>query len=351
MDVIITLTTIGTDAGATFDLYSDVDGYAVAFDTGILAATLLGGYTASVPDGATTIRVQGDNVECPYTLDIPIIYTTTTTTSIADLNCGGIVSYGSVNVIEYPLLLEGSEGLILLDFEYFGIPEKVEIIHAGTKVATSGMTTVNAGPFDNLYGDPTVPTFAETLTVDQFIGTAKGLVPSREAALLSDTGYYYIPAGQVIWWQYTFADILVDAYAYVRITSTDTGGDWTLTRICTESTTTTTTSTSTTTTTTTLAPTTTTTTTTLTGLEQASISSTTNVSDACSEILDSICWIDTSVANTISVGDKIYNNIGGTNPLVGNGNYYHIKITTESITVSARVDATGTVLSPISICP
>ena len=48
---IITLTTIGADAGPTFDLYSDVDNYTTPFETGISAVALLAGYqTSLIPD-------------------------------------------------------------------------------------------------------------------------------------------------------------------------------------------------------------------------------------------------------------------------------------------------------------
>ena len=51
MNVLITLTTAGADTGP-FNLYSNVDSYTTAFETGISRAALIAGYTSSLaPDG------------------------------------------------------------------------------------------------------------------------------------------------------------------------------------------------------------------------------------------------------------------------------------------------------------
>lgn len=51
MIVTITLTYAGPDTGP-FNLYSDVDGFISAFETGVSKAALLAGYTTSlVPNG------------------------------------------------------------------------------------------------------------------------------------------------------------------------------------------------------------------------------------------------------------------------------------------------------------
>lgn len=85
MIVTITLTIAGTNTGP-FNLYSDVDGFVSAFETGVSKAALLAGYTSSlVPNGTTVIRVMSDNDLCNNYLDIAISgecgATTTTTTS------------------------------------------------------------------------------------------------------------------------------------------------------------------------------------------------------------------------------------------------------------------------------
>jgi hypothetical protein len=80
MTVLITLTIAGTDSGP-FDLYSDVDGYVSAFETGVAKAALQAGYSSSlVPNSATIIRVKSTGV-CTNYIDISIVTTTTTTSS------------------------------------------------------------------------------------------------------------------------------------------------------------------------------------------------------------------------------------------------------------------------------
>lgn len=80
MTVLITLTVAGTDSGP-FDLYSDVDGYVSAFETGVSRSALLAGYSSSlVPNGTTTIRIKSTGV-CTNFIDVIVVTTTTTTTS------------------------------------------------------------------------------------------------------------------------------------------------------------------------------------------------------------------------------------------------------------------------------
>lgn len=66
----ITLSSAGVDNG-TFSLYSDVDSFAVAFETGISKANMLAGYTTSlIPNGTTVIRVKKEG--CPTYLDLEL---------------------------------------------------------------------------------------------------------------------------------------------------------------------------------------------------------------------------------------------------------------------------------------
>jgi hypothetical protein len=80
MTVLITLTTVGSDAGP-FNLYSNIDGYVSAFETGVSKASLLAGYSSAlVPDSTTTIRVLSTGL-CNNYIDIILEKTTTTTTT------------------------------------------------------------------------------------------------------------------------------------------------------------------------------------------------------------------------------------------------------------------------------
>ena len=80
MTVLITLTTAGADSGP-FDLYSNLDGFTSAFETGVSKAALLAGYSSTlVPDYTTTIRIKSNGV-CINYIDILLESTTTSTTT------------------------------------------------------------------------------------------------------------------------------------------------------------------------------------------------------------------------------------------------------------------------------
>jgi hypothetical protein len=80
MTVLITLTTAGTDSGP-FDLYSNLDGYTSAFESGVSRLDLLAGYaSALVPDFTTIVRVQSVG-DCNNHIDIQLYAISTTSTS------------------------------------------------------------------------------------------------------------------------------------------------------------------------------------------------------------------------------------------------------------------------------
>ena len=71
MTVLITLTVAGTDVGP-FNLYSNLDGYISAFETGVSRAALLAGYSSAlVPDFTTIVRVQSTG-DCSNNIDITL---------------------------------------------------------------------------------------------------------------------------------------------------------------------------------------------------------------------------------------------------------------------------------------
>ena len=80
MTVLITLTLAGADSGP-FNLFSNLDAYTSAFETGVSKASLLAGYpSALVPDYTTIIRIRSVG-NCTNFIDIPLYFPTTTTTS------------------------------------------------------------------------------------------------------------------------------------------------------------------------------------------------------------------------------------------------------------------------------
>ena len=81
MTVLLTLTTVGSD-NTVFDLYSNIDGFTTAFETGVSKTSLTSGYSTTLcPDYTTTVRIQATE-KCVNYVDIVLENTTTTTTTI-----------------------------------------------------------------------------------------------------------------------------------------------------------------------------------------------------------------------------------------------------------------------------
>lgn len=105
MTVYVTLTTAGADTGP-FNLYSDVDGYISAFETGVSKASLLAGYTSSLaPNGTTIVRVRSDNKKCKNYINLtlspcPTTTTTTTVGTCATYDLTGGIGGGSWLAVE-----------------------------------------------------------------------------------------------------------------------------------------------------------------------------------------------------------------------------------------------------------
>lgn len=70
MIVFLQLTTAGSDTGP-FDLYSNLDGYIIAFETGVNKATLETGYSTTVPDYTNTVRITSTG-DCINSVDITL---------------------------------------------------------------------------------------------------------------------------------------------------------------------------------------------------------------------------------------------------------------------------------------
>ena len=152
------------------------------------------------------------------------------------ITCNATAVSGGQGVTEYTIQLDKPlGGIVIMDFNAQTVVDKLEIIHNGVKKATSGMTTANAGPFDDLYGNPTVPTGAQASATDQFIGTSKGAIPTRDSIFLSETGITDIvrTKQQLIWWVYTQTDYELLNNVIVRVTGIY-GTAWDLQRLCTD---------------------------------------------------------------------------------------------------------------------
>ena len=115
MTVTITLTIAGTDTGP-FNLYSDVDGFVSAFETGVSKAALLAGYTSIlVPNGTTIIRVMSANPLCTNFIDIIIGAPCTTTTTTSSSTTTTTTTAAPEECLCYHILNETAEPL---DYTY-----------------------------------------------------------------------------------------------------------------------------------------------------------------------------------------------------------------------------------------
>jgi hypothetical protein len=280
MTIILTIEIEGGNLGP-FDLYSNTDGYTDPFATNITKAALEAGYTStSVPPDTTTVQVKSVG-NCSNSIDIVLENTTTTstTTTVPGVPCNGTSDSGGAGLKDLNVNLDPAGGVITFLFDPQGAADKMEFYHGLpqdygiNKVATTSQSASedfggNYGPFDDEYGTPPAPIIFPnnpTTDVDQFIGTFKGTVPTRQAEYTSDTGCT-IPSmtigsvtyDQVVWWRYDAADYLANPVVTVRVTGSGDNTLWNSIRICNVCTTTTTTSsstsTSTTTTTTTAGP-------------------------------------------------------------------------------------------------
>jgi hypothetical protein len=96
----ITIAAAGTDTGP-FNLFSNADSYANAFETGVLKANLLAGYTSSaVPDAATVVRVKSNSVGCTNYVDMTITSPPPPSSITFTVN----------NISQFPYPINGSNG-------------------------------------------------------------------------------------------------------------------------------------------------------------------------------------------------------------------------------------------------
>ena len=136
MTVVITLTIAGTDSGP-FDLYSDLDGYTSAFESGVSKAALLAGYpSALVPDYTNTIRVKSTG-QCVNYVDIPLSSVTTTTTTTIFSGCQFVEVYP-------PIFNPGTYHTVGY-LDCYSNPQTVNVPNGGTMqtICMTGITSDN----------------------------------------------------------------------------------------------------------------------------------------------------------------------------------------------------------------
>lgn len=162
----------------------------------------------------------------------------------------GLSAYGQV--IDRSIELKSYGGVIVLLFNAASAPDKLEIIHGAENLTKKATTTMsgNNSTFDNTYGtqgtDPAniIPNATQASSVDQFIGSLKGDIPTMQTEFTTATGYEIPtmptdPNGdtyqQIIWWSYTADDYALNSTATVRVTSaTPANGNtgWNYSSVC-----------------------------------------------------------------------------------------------------------------------
>ena len=151
---------------------------------------------------------------------------------ISQFPCNSIVKSGGAGITIIRIDLSQAGGLLAFGLDTVQIPDKVEGIHNGVKVFTSGMAGIDnsAGPYD----DGTI----QNSTPPQYIGSLKGVIPNRIAEFELDTGFTQDDIGyrnsgykQLVWFQYTAAAYPLSPYLDLVVTGFD-ATEWTIKRFC-----------------------------------------------------------------------------------------------------------------------
>jgi len=84
-------------------------------------------------------------------------------------------------------------------------------------------------------------------------------------------------------------------------------------------------------------------------LPAANYSETGDGTDACGETVDTACFIKQADVAVVSVGDVLYNDAGGTNPVDGDTLYHKVTIA-NATSWNAQLALDGSVLA-VNVCP
>lgn len=366
----ITLTIDG-QAGP-FDLFSNVDGYTVAFDTQVPAASLIAGYIVVAPAGTSTVRVCSTGV-CTNCVDIPTnCPTTTTTTSSSTSTTTSTSTSTSTTTTEVPpnnlnweLITNTPGSLLAADPQSSNLKINVNGVNVVDATITGNAST-QSGTIQILPGDVVSATIDSDRTgIYNFINTIQKdglLYQAQDVCNLCSNTFVTLMSPD-----YTGAGVdvdfsfVADTYQELTTTTTSSSSSTSTTTTSTSSSTTTTTTTCdcslngasaviTGTTTTKFPPPTTTTTTTnnlWAGLRSTNSTPTSSPGAACDFDLVAFVWKN-GVASTPEVGDILYNNAGGTVTFNGNNEFWHYEPSIAnplSTSYNIEVDTNGVILS------
>lgn len=158
-------------------------------------------------------------------------------TVVSQFPCNSVVKSGGKGITTIRVELDPNGGVLAFGLNTLQIPDKVEGIHNGIKVFTSGMFGIDnsLGPYD----DGTI----QNSTPPQYIGSFKGVIPNRIAEFELDTGLTQDQIGyrnsgykQLVWFKYTAADFANSPFLDLVVTGFD-ATEWTIKRFCQKTTT------------------------------------------------------------------------------------------------------------------
>ena len=188
MTVLITLTTAGTDTGP-FNLYSNVDGYVSAFETGVSKAALLAGYSSAlVPNGTTTIRIKSTGT-CVNYIDVTVVTTTTTTSSTTSTSTSSTTTTTSSTAAPTQLLIYA---------KYINAPSAGDLqfsINAGPNINAGAIPTSSCDYMFTISGITAGDSIAFTDTNTQAIAVSTSVCPSGPGGFSCTYNYSVLVSG------------------------------------------------------------------------------------------------------------------------------------------------------------
>jgi hypothetical protein len=165
MNVLITLTSAGTDTGP-FNLYSNVDNYTTAFETNISRGILVAGYTSTVvPPGTSAIRVKSMGI-CTNYVDIVLVVPSTTTTTTTAAPSPTTTTTSTTTAAPAPIITTTTTSTTTA---YVGSPtttttSTTSSTSTSTSTSTTSTTSTSTSTTTAYVGDPTTTTTSTSTT-------------------------------------------------------------------------------------------------------------------------------------------------------------------------------------------
>ena len=148
--------------------------------------------------------------------------------------CNEVVEAGGAGITTTPYALDPSGGIMVFDFNAYSQVDKAEIIHNGTKKATTFFQGGGADEGNSSQGFDPANDASNYPSGDWYIGQFKGGAGRRDVACQNETGFsvpFTNGYQQRLWWVYTPADYAINPTVNLVITGVQ-GTAWEVKRIC-----------------------------------------------------------------------------------------------------------------------